>query len=64
MQSVRDNQPRTPSYVRHARPTTWVDTRWIKEQLGHDDISTTIDMYAHEDLETMIEKVGKRGPAF
>lgn len=41
-----------------------LDTHWIKEQLGHDDISTTIDMYLHEDEETMKEKVGDLGPSF
>lgn len=41
-----------------------LDTRWVKEQLGHDDISTTIDMYLHEDGETMIERISNRGPDF
>lgn len=41
-----------------------LDTHWIKEQLGHEDISTTIDMYLHEDEETMIREVRKRGPDF
>lgn len=41
-----------------------LDTKWIKEQLGHEDIGTTIDMYLHEDKETMRREIRNYGADF
>jgi len=41
-----------------------LDTKWIKEQLGHEDIGTTIDLYLHEDKETMRREIRNHGADF
>jgi integrase/recombinase XerD len=41
-----------------------MDIHLIKEVLGHEDISTTMDMYVHDDEEAIRKGIDRHGPVF
>jgi integrase/recombinase XerD len=43
---------------------TGADTLFVQQQLGHADISTTIDKYVHEDNDAQREAIQQHGPTF
>jgi integrase/recombinase XerD len=50
--------------IRSDEDSDGMDVRHVQQALGHNDISTTVDRYLHDDEETLRREWGAHGPTF